>query len=178
MHGSNCGPIFDPHQQGPGANHVVERCARLRQRGADDLETPARLRRRITDTDVSSIDANGRRAGDRDQVADAHRTRKPDLRLVGTAAGDQLAHGAGALLTASRASSAIAWQLSYMQLRCKCVEQLNVPGISGPLQIQPSVTSPTTPDDCHALNRLQRFRPTFPSADGECDDVAVFEAVL
>jgi hypothetical protein len=42
---------------------------------------------------------------------------------------------------------------SAMQFSRKRLEQLNVPGFARPLQVQPSIISPTSLYDRHALKR-------------------------
>src|SRR6478672_1739135 len=86
-------PMGNVHEVDARAHHLLEPGARILQRLADDLEDGAGLRHRIADADHIAARACGC-AANRNDVADAHRARTADDRLIRAARGDvdPLAH--------------------------------------------------------------------------------------
>src|SRR6476620_9838029 len=93
MHAADNFPMGNVHEIDARADHVLESCARILQRLADNLEDGAGLRRGIADADhLPAATRGGTPHGD--GVADAHRARKADDRLIGASRGhvNPLAH--------------------------------------------------------------------------------------
>src|SRR6476620_11756071 len=87
MHPADNVPTGNVHEIDARADHVLESCARILQRLADNLEDGAGLRRGIADADhLPPATRGGTPHGD--GVADAHRARKADDRLIGASRGD------------------------------------------------------------------------------------------
>src|SRR5215469_7992596 len=80
-------PVFDMREVHAGADHVLERRARLAQRFVCDRENPARLCLCIAI--VSAHWPGSRMVND---IAHAHRAREPNDRLEGRSAADVLPH--------------------------------------------------------------------------------------
>src|SRR6476646_4778901 len=87
-------PMGNVHEIDARADHVLESCDRILQRLADNLEDGAGLRRGIADAYHLPAAPRAVPPPHGDDVADAHRARKADDRLIGGSRGDvnPLAH--------------------------------------------------------------------------------------
>ena len=74
-------PLRDVGDEDAGSDDVLESGAGLFEGGGDVRESLARLGGGIADADDSAVGPEGRRAGDVNRVADAHRPRVADDRL-------------------------------------------------------------------------------------------------
>src|SRR6185503_6942193 len=81
MHSAHGLPMGDVHEVYPRADHVLEARPGISQSLLDGFQNSPSLRRRIANGDRLAA-GTGSCAGDRDHIADAHRAREADDRLM------------------------------------------------------------------------------------------------